>query len=87
MGDMTVDADGELHTASSTLRFGNSFTDQMRGLAEHRQPSLLSHRRHRHLGPMNTPMADLVITRANIGSIGVGTAMGDMMISRSPRPN
>ncbi|MBX3387372.1 MAG: filamentous hemagglutinin N-terminal domain-containing protein [Phycisphaeraceae bacterium] len=88
MGDMTVDADELSRITASTLRFGNSFTDQM-NIAGVTASSTAGISSLLELitddidisGQLNTSMADLVITRANIGSIGVGTAMGDMMIS------
>lgn len=87
-GDLVADSGEISRITAGTLRFGNSMTDLMSiagvdAMSTANISSLLELIADDVdiTGALNSSMADMVITRANNGSIGVGNGMGDMVIS------
>ncbi len=94
MGDMQISADELSRISAATLRIGNSLTTGM-NIAGVGSASTGGITAGIELitdaidisGIFNTSAADLTITRANNGSIGIGTGSGDMTITGSELMN
>lgn len=87
-GDMQISGDELQRITANTLRIGNSLTTQINA-ADVTAPNTANIASLIELiadnmditGVLNTSNADLTITRANTGTIGIGSSAGDLYLS------